>query len=348
MFIHHTNVQDAQNDQRRLVCYDCGIACDLGQMRSERLSFLGKMGAEAPGQRARLPMADDPRPDKRGPERLRPVQTGGTARRFRLHFTKLGPAALLGHLDLMRELPRIIRRAGIRTAYTEGFHPKPDVSMAPALSLGALSLAEFIDIKLIAQGEAHEILARLNEASTAGVRFVEVRELGPQDPAIGKVIGQARYLVVIAQQALAAFGGAAQLAAAISNFNSAEKVEVRRDLDGIGRIVNVRPVVRELRVIGPSDTEQIRESGLVGNLAGFSLTLALDGSGSARPSEIVAALLGPTLANTSAQFPHHVVRVEMSNNGFSPMQLQHHQRVSNATGQPRKAAPHAADPATSA
>jgi len=40
--------------------------------------------------------------------------------------------------------------------------------------------------------------------------------------------------------------------------------------------------------------------------------------------------------------------VEMSNNGFSPMQLQHHQRVSNATGQPRKAAPHAADPATSA
>ncbi|HXS18547.1 MAG TPA: TIGR03960 family B12-binding radical SAM protein, partial [Polyangiaceae bacterium] len=56
MFIHHTNVEEASQDARKLVCYDCGIACDLTRMRQERVGFLQKMGAAAPGQRAALPI----------------------------------------------------------------------------------------------------------------------------------------------------------------------------------------------------------------------------------------------------------------------------------------------------
>ncbi|MEM7437114.1 MAG: TIGR03960 family B12-binding radical SAM protein, partial [Myxococcota bacterium] len=47
-FVHHTNVRDAEADTRRLVCYNCGVACDLTQMRTERIVFLKQMGAEAP------------------------------------------------------------------------------------------------------------------------------------------------------------------------------------------------------------------------------------------------------------------------------------------------------------
>ena len=46
--MHATNVRDAQAETRRLVCYDCGVACDLGKMREERLVFLRKLGAEEP------------------------------------------------------------------------------------------------------------------------------------------------------------------------------------------------------------------------------------------------------------------------------------------------------------
>src|SRR6188768_468100 len=56
MCIHHTNVEEASQDARKLVCYDCGIACDLTRMRQERVGFLQKMGAAAPGQRAALPI----------------------------------------------------------------------------------------------------------------------------------------------------------------------------------------------------------------------------------------------------------------------------------------------------
>jgi radical SAM family uncharacterized protein len=56
-FVHPTNLADAEAEKRRLVCYDCGIACDLTEMRSERKDFLARLGALEPNQRVRLPLA---------------------------------------------------------------------------------------------------------------------------------------------------------------------------------------------------------------------------------------------------------------------------------------------------
>src|SRR5262249_51834845 len=50
-FVHHTNLADANSDHRKLVCYDCGVACDLSAMRSERLVYLTKLGAKVPRER---------------------------------------------------------------------------------------------------------------------------------------------------------------------------------------------------------------------------------------------------------------------------------------------------------
>ena len=47
-FVHHTNVADAGTDVRRLVCYDCGVACDMGDMRGARLVKLSALGAKQP------------------------------------------------------------------------------------------------------------------------------------------------------------------------------------------------------------------------------------------------------------------------------------------------------------
>ena len=96
--------------------------------------------------------------------------------RFRLRFAKTGAIALLGHLDLMRELPRVIRRAGVKTAYTEGFHPKPDMSFGPALSLGVASLDEYADVKLLDPPPERELLERLEaHASFWPIRWAWAR-----------------------------------------------------------------------------------------------------------------------------------------------------------------------------
>ncbi|HMG54914.1 MAG TPA: TIGR03960 family B12-binding radical SAM protein, partial [Kofleriaceae bacterium] len=45
MLIHHTNLAEAEPDRRKLVCYDCGVACDLSKMRDDRLVALRALGA---------------------------------------------------------------------------------------------------------------------------------------------------------------------------------------------------------------------------------------------------------------------------------------------------------------
>src|SRR5439155_25879947 len=46
--LHHTNVAEAEADHRKLVCYDCGVACDLVKMRDDRLVALRALGALQP------------------------------------------------------------------------------------------------------------------------------------------------------------------------------------------------------------------------------------------------------------------------------------------------------------
>ncbi|MCA9701378.1 MAG: B12-binding domain-containing radical SAM protein, partial [Myxococcales bacterium] len=45
--VHHTTVAEAEAEQKRLVCYDCGVACDLSEMRSERLVALRSLSDRA-------------------------------------------------------------------------------------------------------------------------------------------------------------------------------------------------------------------------------------------------------------------------------------------------------------
>ncbi|MFW6023780.1 MAG: TIGR03960 family B12-binding radical SAM protein, partial [Myxococcota bacterium] len=117
MFVHHTNVTDANADPRRLVCYDCGVACDMSQMREERVDFLHALGAETP------PPPPEPRPEgKVEPKdrKARAVRDQGPFARVRVAYTRTGRNAYQGHLDMVRLLPRILRRAELPLRYTQG------------------------------------------------------------------------------------------------------------------------------------------------------------------------------------------------------------------------------------
>ncbi|MEY4508937.1 MAG: hypothetical protein RLZZ450_1059, partial [Pseudomonadota bacterium] len=59
-FVHHTNVEELDADAKKLVCYHCGVACDLTQMRAERRDFLVKLGALTRKKRVAEMMAELP------------------------------------------------------------------------------------------------------------------------------------------------------------------------------------------------------------------------------------------------------------------------------------------------
>ncbi|MGE3674048.1 MAG: TIGR03960 family B12-binding radical SAM protein [Polyangiaceae bacterium] len=324
MFVHHTNVADAETDKRRLVCYDCGVACDMGKMRSERIGFLAKMGATEPGQRARLPLVHEARAEstrrRQNPEAFRPERAGGPAERYRLRFSKTGPAALLGHLDMGRELARVLKRAGLRVSYSAGFNPKPELSYGPALSLGVPTLDEYIDLKLIDAPETDLMLSRLNAAASGGLRFSGAAKLGANDPALSRVITAGSYVIALARSAIKELGGVPGLKQRIADFNAAESHVVMRTIKGIGKKVDVRKYVLALTLGDEAAYAALDQAGFVGDVIPLIVTIAITNTGSAKTSEVVEALTGDT------QFPHQAVRVAVLAGEASPLDLAAHKR----------------------
>lgn len=97
----------------------------------------------------------------------------------RVLFEKTGNAAYISHLDLMRLFQRAFMRAGLPLTHTQGFNPRPSVSIALPLSLGAESVCELLDFDL--EGDicgCDEIKDRLNGCLTEGVRVLAVYDNG--------------------------------------------------------------------------------------------------------------------------------------------------------------------------
>ena len=97
----------------------------------------------------------------------------------RLLFEKTGRAVWMSHLDLMRLFQRAFKRADLPLTHTQGFNPRPSVSIALPLSVGVESRCELLDFDL--EGStvpADEICRRLNRALVDGVKVHEVYDNG--------------------------------------------------------------------------------------------------------------------------------------------------------------------------
>lgn len=330
MFIHHTNVPEARADERKLVCYDCGIACDMSQMREERITFLENMGATvaptATDDKVRLPLVtEEALPTlaqaQFNPELLRPVREG-KPERWRFRFEKKGPTALLGHLDLLRELPRVIRRAGLRIHYTAGFNPRPDLSFGPALSLGVVSLDEYVDVKLLSPPADREVvLARLREASAEGLHFLEARPLGEQESRVNVGISGATYLLAIATKVihgLSPTGSLEPLENAIAGFLQAPSTKVMRRIKGVGKVVDVREFVEEL-AIEDWHKATLAHAGLVGDLIPIRAKVRISQTGAVKSSEIIEAICQHLVHPLTEPLPHRAVRLALHAGDTSPM-----------------------------
>ena len=85
----------------------------------------------------------------------------------RLVFEKVGRAVWISHLDLMRLFQRAFKRAELPLKHTQGYNPRPSVSIALPLSVGVESVCELLDYELV---EGNATVEQLNEKLPAGVR----------------------------------------------------------------------------------------------------------------------------------------------------------------------------------
>ncbi len=97
----------------------------------------------------------------------------------RLLFEKTGNAVWISHLDLMRVFQRAFKRSYLLLTHTQGFNPRPSVSIALPLSVGVESRCELLDFALDGDPvSCDEIRQRLNAMLTDGIRVLDVYEQG--------------------------------------------------------------------------------------------------------------------------------------------------------------------------
>lgn len=97
----------------------------------------------------------------------------------RLLFEKTGNAIWISHLDLMRLFQRAFKRAGLPLTHTQGFNPRPSVSIALPLSVGVESKCELLDFDLDGcNASDEEIRVKLNASLVDGVRVLQVYTTG--------------------------------------------------------------------------------------------------------------------------------------------------------------------------
>lgn len=98
---------------------------------------------------------------------------------YRMLFEKKGKAVWISHLDLMRVFQRAFMRAGFPLTHTQGYNPRPSVSIALPLSVGVESCCELLDFDL--DGGEYNLSAicdDLNATLIEGVRVIKIYQNG--------------------------------------------------------------------------------------------------------------------------------------------------------------------------
>jgi radical SAM superfamily enzyme YgiQ (UPF0313 family) len=111
---------------------------------------------------------------------------------FTLRYSKSGDARYIGHLDTVDLLLRALRSAGISLKMHGKFHPKPRVSLSPALPAGIESTREFVQIE--AKGLAdldRALIERIDHHLPQGMRI-----LGVTKGKINPNLDESAYLLV--------------------------------------------------------------------------------------------------------------------------------------------------------
>ena len=189
--------------------------------------------------------------------------------KLRVRFSKQGLARFFSHLDLQRTLERILRRASLPIAYSQGFNPHPRISFASALATGTGSEGEFFDVELTEDVTPAAFLAQANLSCPAGLRMEEAHPAPEKGESLMALVNAAAYRLTVA----GADEGA--LREAVAELMAREEVVITKGGKKGPRPVNIRPLLFGLEIEGANTLRAVVQTNPQGNLKPEELVTAL-------------------------------------------------------------------------
>ncbi|KKM09018.1 hypothetical protein SY88_21540 [Clostridiales bacterium PH28_bin88] len=195
--------------------------------------------------------------------------------RLRVMFAKEGGGRFLSHLELLKTWERVLRRAGIPVAFSEGFNPHPKVNFASALAVGVESRGEYMDMDLREEMDPEEVKERLRGALPAGLRLLRVTPVPGDAPALMSLLGAAAYRVEVPlKESL----DEDSLSQALQTFRCLPAVPVTRDTKRGPKFLDILPGVYYLK-------GRLEQGRVV-----LDMKLQSGSEGNIRPEELVRGL----------------------------------------------------------
>lgn len=114
---------------------------------------------------------------------------------FRCCYSIQGNISFLSHLDLLQAWQRILRRAKIPVAMSQGFNPHTKIAFGPARPVGVESLREYFDVELQREMAVEDFSQKLNASLPEGIHLEEVKPIQVGEKSITALIAVANYHV---------------------------------------------------------------------------------------------------------------------------------------------------------
>ena len=167
--------------------------------------------------------------------------------RIRVKFAKTAHMKYTGHLDLYRTIERTIRRANLPLSYSQGFNPKPKITLASALPLGYTSDCELVDIWLDEDMDLLEIAKSFKQASPPGIQLLEMDSVEERAPKLQNVMQASAFTVTLLEDV-------PSLEKRVAELNAQDSLLRERKRKGKIKNYDLRPLIEELAVL-PNDEE---------------------------------------------------------------------------------------------
>lgn len=114
---------------------------------------------------------------------------------YRINYEVKGTLAFLSHLEVMRLWQRAMLRCRLPIAWTQGFNPRPKLSLGPARNVGVEGLSEYLDAEFSEDIKCDALIASLNEILPQGVQVLKAREIPQGTKMLEALINEAVYKV---------------------------------------------------------------------------------------------------------------------------------------------------------
>lgn len=164
--------------------------------------------------------------------------------RLWLKFRRADELAFISHLDAHKAYYRLLRRADIPLAFSQGFNPHPVMSLAAPLPLGFHSEADYLDLALSKPMELEDISQRLMTVSGhEALQLVGLRQVPQQRlQALAALVAWAEFSIVLRTTP--------GLRSSLELFDKADQVMFIKQTKRGSRDADAKGLVKALRVNG--------------------------------------------------------------------------------------------------